>query len=562
MTTMSAVPLAVVLTCALGASANAMAPNFMFILADDLGYNEMGFMNGTRGLITPNLDALANTGVILKNYYVQPICSPTRSALMTGRYTIRLGTQTNVIFWDTPWGVPLNETYLPQNLQAVGYKTAMFGKWHLGMYKEAYTPRKRGFDEHMGYYQGCESAYTHVAACCSAGSNTNDQDFVCDHGEGQYLGYDWFKSGDTGGDSVPDYTANHTNSATLISAAARDFLSRVATAGATQPWFLYLPFQNIHAPYTCDPQYRSQYNNSRFTQGEQTMFGYITEVDTKVGEIMTQLKSVPSQYNNTVIIFSSDNGAPPASDDVNHQVGQNPGWIARNYPFRGHKALIWEGGTRVAGFVHSPLLPKSVQGTVSNALMHVTDWLPTIVNLAKGSTSRNLALDGKDQWASITGDAPDARTEMLYGINPTDGGQAGAPTAGLRMGDYKVLCWSYTIEGIAGGNVTGPCSPCPGADDPELKKGPVLFNLANDPGETTNLATSEPDQLAKLLARLKELALESVEPQQWDPPYQGETYYCATCPKHPPGKGAAAAWLPWCKDNGEDKSQPCIPIDE
>ena len=153
---------------------------------------------------------------------------------------------------------------------------------------------------------------------------------------------------------------------------------------------------------------------------------------------MTQLKSVPSQYNNTVIIFSSDNGAPPASDDVNHQVGQNPGWIARNYPFRGHKALIWEGGTRVAGFVHSPLLPKSVQGTVSNALMHVTDWLPTIVNLAKGSTSRNLALDGKDQWATITGDAPDARTEMLYGINPTDGGQAGAPTAGLRMGDYKV----------------------------------------------------------------------------------------------------------------------------
>jgi arylsulfatase B len=92
----------------------------------------MGFMNETRGLISPNLDALAkNDGVILKNYYVLPICSPTRSALMTGRYTVRLGTQSNVIYWDTPWGVPINETFLPQNLKAAGYHTAMFGKWYV-----------------------------------------------------------------------------------------------------------------------------------------------------------------------------------------------------------------------------------------------------------------------------------------------------------------------------------------------------------------------------------------------------------------------------------------------
>eukprot|EP00035_Acanthoeca_spectabilis_P016511 m.338095 g.338095 ORF g.338095 m.338095 type:complete len:554 (+) comp16533_c6_seq7:3379-5040(+) len=541
--------------------ATSAPPNIMFILADDLGYNEMGFMNGTRGLITPHLDALANAGVILKNYYVQPICSPTRSALMTGRYTIRLGTQTNVIYWDTPWGVPLNETYIPQNLKDVGYKTAMFGKWHLGMYKDAYTPRHRGFDEHMGYYQGCESAYTHVAACCSAGSPSNDQNFVCDHGEGQYLGYDWWKSGDSGGDSVPDPTVNHTNSATLISAAAVDFLQRSATAGSTTPWFMYLPFQNIHGPYTCDNEFRVMYNNSRFTFGEQTMFGYITEMDTKVGEIVAQLKTVPSQLSNTIFIFSSDNGAPPASADVDHQVGQNPGWIARNYPFRGHKALIWEGGTRVAGFISGDLLPASVKGTVSNVLFHVTDWLPTIVALAGGSTAKNLALDGHDQWGAITGKAEPPRTEMLYGINPADGGQAGAPKAALRMGDYKVLCWSYTIEGIAGGNSTGPCSPCPGADDPELKKGCVLYNLVEDPGERNNLATQQPDTLNKILARMKELALESVEPQQWDPPFQGPTYYCADCPKHPFGKGAAAPWGPWCKDNGEDHSAPCVPIE-
>ena len=84
---------------------------------------------------------------------------------MTGRYTVRLGTQSSVIYWDTPWGIALNETFIPQNLKDAGYITGMFGKWHLGMYTEAYTPAHRGFDEHMGYYQGCESHYTHVAAC-------------------------------------------------------------------------------------------------------------------------------------------------------------------------------------------------------------------------------------------------------------------------------------------------------------------------------------------------------------------------------------------------------------
>ena len=104
-------------------------PNIVFILADDLGYNELNFNNRTRGILTPNLDALADAGVVLDNYYVQPICSPTRSALMTGRYTVRLGTQSNVVYWDTPWGVSLNETFLPQNLQDANYETAMFGKW-------------------------------------------------------------------------------------------------------------------------------------------------------------------------------------------------------------------------------------------------------------------------------------------------------------------------------------------------------------------------------------------------------------------------------------------------
>ena len=113
------------LAVAHAAPAATPKPNIVFVLADDLGYNELNFMNDTRGILTPHLDSLAHAGVVLKNYYVQPICSPTRSALMTGRYTVRLGTQGSVIFWDTPWGIALNETFIPQNLKDAGYDTAM-----------------------------------------------------------------------------------------------------------------------------------------------------------------------------------------------------------------------------------------------------------------------------------------------------------------------------------------------------------------------------------------------------------------------------------------------------
>jgi len=531
------------------AAARARTPDIVFILADDLGYNEMGFMNSTRGLITPHLDGLAAGGIVLRNYYVQPICSPTRSALMTGRYTVRLGTQSSVIYWDTPWGIALNETFIPQNLKDAGYITGMFGKWHLGMYTEAYTPAHRGFDEHMGYYQGCESHYTHVAACCGAGSPDHDQNYTCR--SNAYTGYDWFKTGPmpNSGTSKPDLSVNHTNSAYLIRDAAVDFIHRAAKQ--EKPFFLYLPFQNIHGPYTCDKKYRDQYTSqgAKFTDGEQTMFGYITEMDTAVGTVIAALKA-SGRYENSIIIFSSDNGAPPASADVNHQHGANPGWIARNYPFRGHKALIWEGGTRVAGFVHSPLLPAKVQGTETHEMFHITDWLPTIVSLGKGSTARNLPLDGHNIWPALRTGGSSPRTEFLYNVNPLcKGGQAGSPKAGLRIGDFKVLAWCYSVKGIDGAKETGPISAPHGAKghDPEFEKGPVLYNLVQDPGETTNIAHNPENaqRLKHMLARLKQLADESVEPMQWVKPYQGPHYECANCSRHPASKGVGMPWVPW-----------------
>ena len=139
----------------------------------------------------------------------------------------------------------------------------------------------------------------------------------------------------------------------------------------------------------------------------------------------------------------------PDGEGMDHKQGNV---IARNFPFRGAKTQIWDGGTRVAGFVHSPLLPKAVQGTVSHELFHVTDWAPTILALTKAGKGSHQPFDGYDIWPSLSQASPSPRTEVLYNVNPIASCQAGWPKAGLRVGPYKVLSWGYTIAGIGGGN--------------------------------------------------------------------------------------------------------------
>ena len=141
---------------------DSQPPDVLFILADDLGYNEVNFNNASRGIRTPHLDALASGGVVLDSYYVQPICSPTRSALMTGRYPALLGTQANVIFWDTPWAVPLNHTFLPQLLQDAGYYTALLANGYAAP-QPCHQAALRGRAEHS-------MARLSTSACSSASS--------------------------------------------------------------------------------------------------------------------------------------------------------------------------------------------------------------------------------------------------------------------------------------------------------------------------------------------------------------------------------------------------------
>lgn len=498
----------------------------VFVLADDLGYNEFGYQNGTRGLQTPNIDHLAAGGVKLTSYYTNPLCSPTRSALMTGKYNHRLGTQANVIFWDTPWSVPLEHTFLPARLkQLPGFgNTSMYGKSHLGMHDTRFWPNNRGFDDHSGYMQGCGGYASHVANCCAANpSNASDfQHYICpSEGSPDYRGFDWFHN------LSPQTQYNGTSSSEVIAGLAEGAIAKYAAA-STAPFFLYLPFQNIHAPYDAAFDSVQRFQALPISPQQKQMFGYIWELDVAVGRVTAALEKA-GVLEDSVIVLVSDNGAPEAD-----------GVEDRNYPLYGFKASTWEGGARVPGLVYAP--GRLTPGGTVDSMVHVTDWYPTLTTLAGGDVSGE-DLDGVDAWpvlsgVPVSGGGTTARNEIVYNINPLcTGGQFGTPKAALRVGDWKLLCFCYSITGIDGETTTG----CKG--DPKAPPGewPKLFNVTGDMGETSNVAGANPGVVAQLEGRLAEIAGRSVEPMQWVPPYQGSSYYCADCPL----RNKTGPFVPW-----------------
>src|SRR5687767_11154240 len=190
-------------------------PNVVFILADDLGRNDCGFMGGTQ-IKTPHLDKLAAAGAKLDAHYVQPVCSPTRAALLTGRYPMRHGLQVGVVRPWAKYGLPLGERTLAEALRSAGYRTAIVGKWHLGHFEPAYLPTRRGFDHQYGHYNGALDYWTHER-------------------DG---GFDWHQD-----DKV---SRDEGYSTQLLGAAAARF---VAEHAGKRPFFLYVPFNAVHAPH-------------------------------------------------------------------------------------------------------------------------------------------------------------------------------------------------------------------------------------------------------------------------------------------------------------------------
>ena len=229
-------------------------PNVLLIVIDDTGFADISYNNrtapgGPGRVHTPHIDALADSGVKLSNHYVQPICTPTRAALMTGRYPFRYGVTGFTIDATAPWGIPVNETFLPQFLQDAHYDTAMFGKWHLGFFKDAYLPMARGFDEQSGIYNALADHYTHYCG----------------------PGYDWHTNQST------NLTVLGTYSGELVRDDAVAYL-RTRALQPTRPFFLYVPFQEAHSPFEAPDEYKALYPELAWNSDLQNLAGTVRRV--------------------------------------------------------------------------------------------------------------------------------------------------------------------------------------------------------------------------------------------------------------------------------------------
>ncbi|XP_043244060.1 arylsulfatase B-like isoform X2 [Amphibalanus amphitrite] len=391
-----------------GPSGTEQPPNIIIIVADDLGWNDVGF-HGSNQIPTPNIDALAFSGVMLNRYYVQPICTPSRSALMTGKYPIHTGMQQNVILAAQPYGLGLEETLMPERLNALGYVSHAVGKWHLGSYKKAYTPTYRGFQSHFGYWTGRKDYFDHVCV------------------RHTYWGYDLRRNMSIARDEFGHYSTD------LFTEEAID---RIVTHNQSKPLFLYLAHLAVHSANEYEPLQAPANVIDRFDHikdGNRRRFaGMLAKLDESVGRVTAALQET-GLIQNSIIVFTTDNGGPAASFDFN---------AASNWPLRGLKHLLWEGGVRGAGFVWSPLLKK--RSYVYEGLVHITDLLPTLVSAAGGDPKTLGKIDGMDMWSAISKNMTSPRKRILLNIDPSVNYRA------LIEGNLKFIEGTFQAENWSG----------------------------------------------------------------------------------------------------------------
>ena len=375
----------------------AAAPNIVYIVSDDQGWKDVGFHGSD--IATPTLDQLAREGARLEQYYAQPMCTPSRAALLTGRYPQRYGLQTLVIPSAGTYGLATDEFLLPQALKDAGYDTAIVGKWHLGHADKAYWPRQRGFDYQYGPLLGEIDYFTHSA-----------------HGT-----RDWFRN------NQPVREEGY-----VTQLLGKDAVRLIDRHDPKKPLFLYLAFTAPHAPYQAPKAYLDRYAHIA-DPARRAYAAMITAMDDQIGDVLRALER-KGMRENTLVVFQSDNGGP-RSAQFTGEVDMSKSTIpADNGPYRDGKASLYEGGTRVVALANWP--GRIPAGSVVDQPIHEVDMYPTLARLAGASLAKTKPLDGIDVWPTVAEGKPSPRTEVVYGIEPFRGA--------VREGDWK-LVWRATL---------------------------------------------------------------------------------------------------------------------
>lgn len=367
---------------AAGETKTARKPNIVLIVADDLGYGELG-VQGSKDIPTPNIDSIAKNGVRFTNGYVScPVCSPTRAGLMTGRYQQRFGHELNPGppgEASASFGLPLSEKTIADRLKALGYVTGAFGKWHLG-YEPQYHPQKRGFDEFFGFLGG---AHSYINAL----SESNNP----------------ILRGTTKISNL-EYTTDS------FAREAASFIQR----HKDEPFFLYLPFNAVHSPLQSTENYLSRFASIK-DKKRQTFAAMQSAMDDGVGRVLAKLRELKLEEN-TLVIFHSDNGGPTAST------------TSGNGPLRGFKGDVLEGGIRIPYMMQwKGRIPA---GKTSSMPVISLDLLPTALTAAGGKVAADMKLDGVNLLPYLTGKSTGEPHDRLF--------WRFGPQWAVRMGDWKL----------------------------------------------------------------------------------------------------------------------------
>ena len=359
------------------AEAEKNRPNIVILVADDLGWADVGYHGSS--IRTPNIDRLRSRGVELDFHYVAPMCTPTRAALLTGRYWSRFGntkpSNERVLPWDT--------MTLARALQGAGYRTAISGKWHLGS-KPEWGPRKFGFDQSYGSLAGGINPWNHL------------------YKHGPYT-KTWHRN-----DELIEEEGHVTD---LLTSEAVRFIKEKKK----EPFFLYVPFTAVHTPFDEPPKWLGRVDN---IDPERRQYVACAEhMDDGIGQILEAIEQ-EGKAENTLVIFFSDNGGTNGDDSSRYPETKAKGKIkGLNTPLRGWKTQVYEGGIRVPAIAY---WPEKLRPFKLRTPTHVVDWMPTICAVAGCKFEKDPKWDGIDIWPLLNGKGDKEGPErVLYckGVN-------------------------------------------------------------------------------------------------------------------------------------------------
>jgi arylsulfatase A-like enzyme len=432
----------------LPAPANAQEkPNVVLMLADNVGYGDIGAYGAgeVRGMPTPRIDQLADEGLRLTQYLVEPACTPSRAALMTGRYSLRSGLNA-VIIGGTPNTLQDSEVTLGELFKSQGYATGILGKWHLGASEQSW-PTRQGFDEyHVGvlettdgtlYRESMQRSGLPEAAIAAA------EPYIWESGENGELR------------KVRPYTLENRGEVEgEIAGAAVEYIKR--QAAAKQPFFLNVGFTYTHYPIRTAPEFEGKSSIGPYGDA-------IMELDYRAGQVLDAIKAAGVE-DNTIVIWLSDNAAAPTAGPADTRAGSSG-------PFRGELGDGLEGSVRTVGMIK---WPGKIQPRSSNEMVSVHDWFPTLAAIIGAEPPPDRPIDGVDQSAFFTGEQEHSNRESLITFIDDE-------IAAVRWREFRIYPKQFVPSA---GN---PAMYGLGGNQIETTGFPLVINIEADQREDVNI---------------------------------------------------------------------------